>query len=186
MKKILLASLTIALCINTQGCATNSSVAKTTYTAGSSLRQIMDDNDITKTAYKKLDKNFGINSGNHIIVAVKNSRMLLAGQVTEPGAKTQIETMMRNIDGVRTIYNFISISGPSSDLVRSSDSWITAKIKSQLILAKNIPANHIKVVTENGVVYLMGEVNPDGANTAVDIARQVIGVQKVVKLFEGM
>ena len=45
-------------------------------------------------------------------------------------------------------------------------------------------ANHVKVVTEAGVVYLMGLVSQKEANAAVEIARTTGGEQKVVRVFE--
>jgi osmotically-inducible protein OsmY len=47
-------------------------------------------------------------------------------------------------------------------------------------------ANHVKVVTENSIVYLMGYVTQKEADTAVEIARNVSGVTTVVKVFEYM
>ena len=77
-----------------------------------------------------------------------------------------------------------TIQGPTSSLTRTSDSWITAKVKSQMLANQDLKSGSIKVVTENGDVFLMGIVSRDQADIAVDIARQVSGVQKVVKIFQ--
>lgn len=172
-----------------QGCvpvifgAAAAGTGSATYYGHDSVNQFLNDSAITKASYRKLRRNPRFASA-HIIVSVKNGNVLLAGQVPDPSLKSEAENAIRNVDGIRTIYNFITVSGPSSDLVRSSDSWITTKIKSQLVATKGIPANRIKVVTENGVVYLMGSIPLSAADASVNVARQVAGVQKVVKLFE--
>jgi osmotically-inducible protein OsmY len=155
-----------------------------TYYGRSGLGQFLDDSAIVKEGYRRIGRNSNLNHGTHLIVASKNGRVLLAGQVPSPALKDEAVNTLRSIEGVKNVFNQITVSGPTSDLVRSSDSWITAKIKSQLVLAKEIPANQIKVITENGVVYLMGTIPPEAQEKAVDVARQVVGVQKVVKLFE--
>ncbi|PIE40672.1 MAG: BON domain-containing protein, partial [Gammaproteobacteria bacterium] len=67
---------------------------------------------------------------------------------------------------------------------RTSDSWITTKIKAHMIATKGFPASKILVVTENGIVYLMGLLSEHDANWAVDMIRQVYGVRKIVKIIE--
>ena len=85
---------------------------------------------------------------------------------------------------VTKVYNEIAVKGPTSSLSRASDSWITTKIKTQMLATKGLQSGSIKVVTENGAVYLMGMVSREQADTSVNIARQVTGVQKVVKIFQ--
>ena len=67
---------------------------------------------------------------------------------------------------------------------RASDSWLTTKVKSKLIAYKDIDSTKIKVVTENGVVYLMGLVFPEEGNRAARVTSETKGVRKVVKVFE--
>ena len=86
--------------------------------------------------------------------------------------------------GVRRTVNEIRIGPPSTLADRSNDSWLTGKIKTRLVGVENLQSAQIKVVTENAVVYLMGLVKKDEAESATEAARQVGGVQRVVKLFE--
>ena len=75
------------------------------------------------------------------------------------------------------------IAAPSSLLSRSSATWITGKVKTNM-LTNSTELARIKVITENGSVYLMGLVTRAEADTATEIARKVSGVQRVVKVFE--
>ena len=76
------------------------------------------------------------------------------------------------------------MAGPTSLLSRTNDSWLTSKVKSQLLTADDLEGGRIKVVTENGVVYLMGKITRQEGDLAVDLTRQVYGIQKIVKVFQ--
>jgi osmotically-inducible protein OsmY len=94
------------------------------------------------------------------------------------------EKTVKNMRKVRTVHNELEVAGPTSMVARSNDSWLTTKIKSKMALSSAVDANRFKIVTENGVVYMMGLVTRDEASAAVDLTRQVYGVQKIVKVFE--
>jgi osmotically-inducible protein OsmY len=119
----------------------------------------------------------------HICVATFNNVLLLTGQVTQPNQKIAVSQLAKEESGASEIYNFTTIEKPTSALIRISDSWITSKIKAQLIAINDVDPTQIKVVTENGVVYLMGIVPPTQADIAVEVARTTAGVQRVVKIF---
>jgi osmotically-inducible protein OsmY len=112
-----------------------------------------------------------------------NTEVLLTGQAPSKRLKEKLTQIASKINGVSEVHNFTEISTPSSALVRVSDGWITAKIKTQLIADNAINPDKIKIVTENGSVYLMGIVLPETAEEAIDIARATSGVQNVVSLF---
>lgn len=113
-----------------------------------------------------------------------NRRLLITGEVPSDEAKSGIEAKVRMIDGIREVYNELGI-GPASSLgSRSTDSFITSKVKARLVDTNQVSANHIKVVTERGIVYLMGIVSEREAKVAVAVARTTDGVRKVVKLME--
>jgi len=88
------------------------------------------------------------------------------------------------IENVRSVVNELAIGAASSFGSRSNDAFLTGKVKASMVDAKDIQANSFKVVTERGIVYLMGIVSEREANRATDIARGVSGVQKVVRVFE--
>jgi len=98
--------------------------------------------------------------------------------------KNEATKVVRKIQGVRRIYNELEIGPPSSAITRTSDAWITSKIKTSLLVSSDEQATRIKVVTENGVVYLMGLVSQDEAERIANKAANVSGVKRVVRLFE--
>lgn len=120
----------------------------------------------------------------HVEVVCYNGYVLLAGQVGTAALKAKATEVVRKIVGVRRIYNELEIAAPSSAMTRSSDTWITAKVKSRLLGDSRIEGTRVKVVTENGVVYLMGLATPAEAKRVTESAAGVTGVQRVVRLFE--
>lgn len=120
----------------------------------------------------------------HIEVTAFNRVVLLTGEAPRPEWRERAEAIAKSVPNVARVYNQITIQGPTSAMARTSDSWITTKIKGEMVATENLKSSSIKVVTENGVVYLMGHVTREQADIAADIARQVSGVQKVVKVFQ--
>ena len=122
--------------------------------------------------------------GSHVVVTSFNGYVLLAGQVSSEHLKNLAEQIARGTKKVRKVYNEIEIAGPTTALTRSGDSWLTTKIKTKMTATEGFPASRIKVVTENGTVYLMGLVTTREADQAVAIVKDSYGVQKIVKVFE--
>lgn len=120
----------------------------------------------------------------HLNVAVFNANILLVGQTPSAAQRNLAERLVRGIAKAKQVHNEISIGSPTSAMTRSSDTWITTKIKSLLVKEKGLHAAQIKVITENGVVYLMGIIQKPQADQATEIARHVTGTQKVVRYFE--
>ena len=123
------------------------------------------------------------NSG-HVNIASFNRKVLLTGEVRDEAMKSSVEREVLAISGVVTVVNELMVGGPSDYTSRSTDALITGKVKASFVDEKNLYSNSIKVVTERGIVYLLGRVTPREANLATEIARGVSGVQKVVKVFE--
>lgn len=119
----------------------------------------------------------------HLVAGTFNHDILLIGETPEPSLRTLAEKKVSKIKGVQRIYNEIIISSPSSLITRSGDAWITTKVRAQMLTKSGLQSTQIKVITENGAVYLMGHVTPAQAELAVDVARRVAGVQRVVKVF---
>lgn len=188
MKKLVtILSLTCLLqgCIFVVGAAAGAAAIAMVYDHRPIEETIQD----TKTANKLVDNIRAVpalRNESHIDVTVFNHVVLLTGETPKPEWRQQAEEIAKSTPDVSRVYNQITIQGPTSSLTRTSDSWITTKIKSQMLATEDLKTNSssIKVVTENGVVYLMGNVTRQQADTAVDIARQVSGVQKVIKIFQ--
>lgn len=119
----------------------------------------------------------------HIVVSSFNRVVLLAGQTPLASVRAQADRIAHATPDVKRVFNEIEIASPSSSMTRSSDSWITTKVKSKMLTTSGLHSSQIKVVTENGTVFLMGEVTQAQASLAVDVARRVGGVQKIVKVF---
>ena len=120
----------------------------------------------------------------HIVVTSYNGVVLLAGQTPRAELKEMAERAARSVQGVRKVHNELQVIQPSSALARSNDTLLTTKIKTQMLADSNIASSRIKVVTENGIVYLLGLVTRPEAARATTLVQGVSGVQKIVKLFE--
>ncbi|WP_207062659.1 BON domain-containing protein [Motiliproteus sp. SC1-56] len=120
----------------------------------------------------------------HISAVSFNGIMLLVGQVPDAQSRKLAEQVVSKLHKIRTVHNELEVAGPTSQLVRTNDTWLTGKIKTAMLADRGIEGSRLKVVTENGVVYLMGLTTQREAERAVNLARQTQGVQKVVKIFE--
>lgn len=120
----------------------------------------------------------------HLVVVSFNGYVLLAGQVHSEALKTQATEVVRKVRNVRRIYNELEVASPSSGITRTSDTWITTKVKSYLLGSSGIAGGRVKVVTENGVVFLMGLATQAEADRVADTAAGISGVQRVVRIFE--
>jgi osmotically-inducible protein OsmY len=140
------------------------------------------DEGIELRAGNRISEKHGSNA--HVNVTSYNRTVLLTGEVPDTAAKAGIEKIVSEVPNVRAISNELQIAGASSLTARSNDTYITSKVKARFIDANTFAANHVKVVTEAGVVYLMGMVTQKEANAAVEVARTTGGVQKVVRVFE--
>ena len=144
----------------------------------------IDDEIIETKALVNIDKADPALAQSHIVVVSYNGVVLLAGQVGSEELRQLAAKTVANVHKVRRVHNELTISGNSSMVARSNDSWITTKVKTKLLASGDIEGHRIKVVTENGVVYLMGLVTKDEAKRAAETARKTGGVQKVVRIFE--
>lgn len=122
--------------------------------------------------------------GSHVDVAVFNRRVLLVGEVPDANAKLLATKIVRNVADVESIVNELVVRPVSLLSQRSNDTFITSKVKSSIVAEKDLSANYFKVVTERGVVYLMGMVTRDEGSRAADIASRVPGVIQVVKVYQ--
>ena len=144
----------------------------------------VEDENIELKAVKKMETNLGEDA--HVNVTSYNRNVLLTGEVPVAESKSKAENLVKEITNTRSITNEITVSPKSTIGSRSNDSYITSKIKTKFVTENKFPANYVKVVTENGVVYLLGIVTNKEADDAVEIARNTDGVTKVVKVFEYM
>ena len=122
-------------------------------------------------------------NNSNISVIVYDGSALLVGQVPTESARAQAGSIAAEVKGINTVMNKLEVTPDTSYLTRSSDSWLTMKVKMKMLATSDFSTERIKVVTENSVVYLMGTVKQAEADKAVNIARSCDGVQKIVKAF---
>lgn len=120
----------------------------------------------------------------HINVTSFNGAVLLSGQVPNQELRDLAAVTASDITKVRQVYNELEIKGNTSLLSRTGDGWLATKVKTVLLADKQVTGGRIKVVVENGTVYLMGLITKAEAGRAANLASNVGGVQEVVRVFE--
>lgn len=186
---VLLATLFAGLLI--QGCAplmiggaaTGASVAHDRRTAGT----MIEDQSIELKSSTVLNAEPELRRQAHINVTSFNMIVLVSGEAPTEALRQRTGEAIGGIEKVRRVHNEILIAAPSSMMTRSSDSLITAKVKTSLFSIKgmeNFDPSRVKVVTENGTVFLMGLLTHAEGDATARTASGVGGVQRVVKLFE--
>lgn len=176
LTSVLQACVTTAL-VGTAAVATT--VATDPRTTGTQI----DDETLEIRVSSALNKDEEIKQAAHINVVSYDSKILLVGQVPNESLKETAKNLASGVEGVTDIYNEIRVGEKISFGQVSQDTWITTRIKSKLLVNANVKATDVKVVTENGEVFLMGKVTATQANAAAEDARYVGGVSKVIKVF---
>ena len=120
----------------------------------------------------------------HINVTSYNRIVLLSGEVPTAAIRADVEKLMMGVENVRKIYNELVIAANTTLASRSNDTLITSKVKARFLAERKFQINHIKIVTENELVFLLGVVTLQEADNAAQIASSTAGVKKVVKAFE--
>lgn len=161
------------------GAAVGTSVALDRRTAGA----YVGDEEIELRSMNRLREAISQKTGK-ISATSYNRQVLLTGQVPDETTRTRATEVVKGVPEVRTVFNELSISGVTSLTSRTNDTAITANVKTRLLRNEQVHGTTIKVVTESGVVYLMGLVTRAEVGIATEIARTTSGVTKVVTLFE--
>jgi len=125
-------------------------------------------------------------SGIHVNPTSFNRRVLLTGEAPTEELKQKAEDAVRGVPNVKEITNEVQIAGASSLASRGSDALVTSNVKARMVNNAKFSPTHVKVLTEQSVVYLMGIVTPAEGDAAAEVARSTSGVNRVVKVFEYM
>lgn len=179
---LLLSSLTLTACapVIVGSAATGAVVASDRRTTGT----FVEDQAIELKIKNAILANKTLDKQTHINITSFNTNVLLTGEAVTEESRNQVIKIARDTEKVSHVFNEITIAAPSALVARSSDTLLTTNVKSRLLANKDVAGSKIKVVTEAGVVYLMGLVTRTQGDTAAKVASQASGVQKVVKLFE--
>ena len=181
--------MALTLCLSLSGCSSVINASREapidddrgTRTLGSKI----DDSLIeTKVAVNIAKANPDLDQNSHIVVSSFNGVVLLAGQTPRADLKSLAEQTAGQVQKVKKVHNELQVLQPSSLLARNNDAWLTTKIKTQMLTDSSIPGSRIKVITENGIVYMLGLLTQAEANRATNLVQGVSGVQKIVRLFE--
>ncbi|MDG2953317.1 division/outer membrane stress-associated lipid-binding lipoprotein [Bisgaard Taxon 10/6] len=164
------------------GAAVGTKVATDPRSTGTQI----DDETLEFKVYDAITKDEQIKAEGRVVVVSYSNRLLLIGQVPTDIAKETATNLAKGVEGVNaeTIFNEMSV-GPVIDLTqRSKDSWITSQVKSKMLVDSAVKTTDVKVITENNQVFLMGNVTQQQGNAAAEIARNISGVTRVVKVFK--
>lgn len=183
-----IAALTLAASVLLQGCAAvvvgaglgAASAAHDRRTLGTQL----DDKTTAGKISVALSKNKNVSEFTNVNVHVFNGVALLVGQAPTQDLKNQAEKSASTVKNVRKFHNQIRIGSPIPATTSANDVWLASKVRANLLADKRVDGLHISVAVEDSEVFLMGIVNPQEADIAVDIARNVNGVARVVKAFD--
>jgi osmotically-inducible protein OsmY len=187
MKRLVLAALaatslaaTLSACapIILGGAAMTALVVTDRRTSGTQL----EDEGIELRASNRIRDTVG--GSMHINVNSYNRKVLLTGEVTDTVARQTAEDVVARVENVLSVVNEIAVVPLSTLSQRSADALITGKVRASLIDARDLSANAFRVVTERGTVYLMGRVTAREADRATQIARNVSGVTRVIRILE--
>lgn len=170
----------LALSLLCSGCSWFGPNDPVTRTVGT----VIDDESIEIGAARAIDRATPTLATANVNVNTFGGVVLLTGQVASEEDKAAAERALADYRKVTRIHNELAIGAPTSLLARQNDTWLTTKVKAQLVADDSVNADRFKVVTENGVVYLLGRVSTAESTRGVEIARNVFGVQRVVTAFD--
>jgi osmotically-inducible protein OsmY len=122
----------------------------------------------------------------HLVITVYDGVVLLLGEVASSRLKqkaTEETESLYKVDPAK-VYNYLTVGGPISMLARTNDGYLSLKVKARLFAAPDVPAGKVKVVTENGIIYLLGKISLHDGDLVVKETRKSFGVQKIVKVFD--
>jgi len=184
----LIALLPILL-LQLQGCtttATTASAGGATVVASDqrTIGTLIDDQMTELRVSDALYKDQALYEQSHVNITSYNFIVLVTGEAPTEALKQRIGKVVQSQPKVRRVHNMVTIAAPSSMLTRTSDTTLTGRIKAAMLGSEEIEGHKIKVVTENGITYLMGLVTRNQGDTAVALTQGISGVQKIVKLFE--
>jgi osmotically-inducible protein OsmY len=186
MRKIF---IILVLSLGLQGCLAGAFVAGSATTGGlvtdpRPINTIKSDEEINFQINRKLANDPVLNAEAHIAAVSYNQVVLLTGQAYDEELKARAEHYAKSVPQVRRVFNEIVLGIPTTVYQRAKDVGTTTAVKAQLFANRKLKSNNFKIVTENGVVYILGIATQKQADLAVTIARESSGVKKVVKLIE--
>ncbi len=187
MKKLSTIALICGALFLLQGCiatavVTTAAVATKVATDPRSAGTQIDDEVLEEKVAYNLTNDAQLKQEARINVVSYNGKILLVGQAPSLAAAESAKNIASGVEGVKEVYNEIRTGEKINTSQIALDSWITTAVKSKLLVNSEVKATEVKVITENGEVFLMGKLDQNQANAAAEVARNIRGVNKVIKV----
>ncbi len=180
--KLLKASGLIFICVCLTSCITNLfSGAQLVYERQAIRDEINNHQIYVKANHALFDKHRSLKQANISVVAY-NYDIIVIGQVANKKDKDLVSSILKKVKGGRRVFNELTIGENTSISKSISDSWLTSKIRSQMVAENGLDPSQFKIISEKGVVYILGDVKKEQAQKVVAIVRRTSGVKKVIKI----
>ncbi|AAS63952.1 osmotically-inducible protein OsmY [Yersinia pestis] len=161
----------------------SAAVATKTATDPRTIGTQVDDGTLEARVVNALSKDKEIKSQTRFVVTAYQGKVLLTGQTPSAELSNRAKQIASGVDGVTEVYNEMRLGKPVDLSTASMDTWITTKVRSQLLTSDSVKSSNVKVTTENGEVFLLGLVTQQEAQSAAQIASKVSGVKHVTTAF---
>ncbi|MDR0805535.1 MAG: divisome-associated lipoprotein YraP [Enterobacteriaceae bacterium] len=184
----MLLSATVVLSSTLSGCvavvAGGAAVATKTATDPRTVGTQVDDVTLEARVNSALAKDQELKKEARIVTTAYHGVVLLTGQSPSSSLADRAKNIAIGVDGTEVVHNAIRQGKPVDIGTSSSDSWITTKIRSQLLTSDKVKSSNVKVITEDGEVYLLGLVTEEQGKAAAKVASEVSGVKRVITVFQ--
>ncbi|KOY61057.1 hypothetical protein AM629_15915 [Photorhabdus heterorhabditis] len=179
---------TVCAAVMLQGCIGaavigSAAVATKTATDPRTIGQQVDDGTLEARVSNALNKDKQLKEQTRIITTAYQGKVLLTGQSSDSSLSDRAKQIASRVNGTQVIYNEIRQGKPVELGTASKDTWITTKIRSKILASDSVKSSNIKVVTENGEVFLLGILTKQEGNAAAKIASETDGVKRVTTAF---
>jgi len=143
----------------------------------------VDDTTLEARVSNAISKDKQLKTDARIVATAYQGKVLLTGQAPTADMATRAKQIALGVDGATDVYNEIRMGKPVSLGTASVDTWITTKVRSQILTSDSVKSSNVKVTTENGEVFLLGLVTQEEGKSAANIAAGVSGVKHVTTAF---
>ena len=190
-RKTLSVLVAMTMLANLQGCALlavgaagalTAKVANDRRTVGTQL----DDQTAEGQVAYQWSKNESLKKSANLEIDVYNGVALVTGQAPSQVLIDEAIAAVETVEYIQKVHNQIRVGMPIEASAQAQDIWLASKVKTKLVADERIPSLQVKVIVQNGEVFLMGRVTNQEGTYAVDVARNINGVKRVVRAFEIM
>lgn len=187
MRLLSLAAILLSMTM-LQGCigaavVGSAAIATKSATDPRSVGQQVDDGTLEARVSGELNKDKDITGKARIIATAYKGNVLLSGQSPDLSWAERAKQIAAKVDGTSAVYNEVRQGEPVDLGTASKDTWLTTKIKSKILTSDTVKSSNVKVITENGEVFLLGVLTRQEGDAAAKIASETDGVRRVTTAF---